>query len=66
MAIKNSVSNNFLSTFDDSINVFYCHLPGVIFELTKMKQFDRGLNKLTMLPFHSFRKVILIQCHKEI
>ena len=26
MAIENSVSNNFLSTFIDSINVFDCHL----------------------------------------
>ena len=29
MAIKNSVSNYFLSTFLDSINVFDCHLSGV-------------------------------------
>ena len=29
MAIKNSVSNDFLSTFVDSINVFDCRLPGV-------------------------------------
>ena len=30
MAIENSVSNDFLSTFVDSIDVFDCHLPGVI------------------------------------
>ena len=29
MAIKNSVSNNYLSTFIDSINVFDCCLSGV-------------------------------------
>ena len=29
MAIKNSVSNDFLPTFVDSINVFDCHLSGV-------------------------------------
>ena len=29
MAIKNSVSSNFLSTFD-SIHVFDCHLSGVV------------------------------------
>ena len=28
-AIKNSVSNDFLSSFVDSINVFDCHLHGV-------------------------------------
>ena len=32
MAIKNSVSNDFLSTFLDNIGVFYCRLPGVINE----------------------------------
>ena len=31
MAIKNSVSNDFLSTFVDSINIFNCHLSSVIF-----------------------------------
>ena len=30
MAIENSVSNNFLSKFVDSINVFDCLLYGVI------------------------------------
>ena len=30
MAIKNSVSNDFLSTLVDSIHVFDCRLPGVI------------------------------------
>ena len=29
MAIKNSISNDFLSTFIDSIDVFDCRLPGV-------------------------------------
>ena len=29
MAIKNSVSNDFLSMFVDSINVFHCHLSSV-------------------------------------
>ena len=32
MAIKNSVSNDFLSTFVDSINVLDCRLPGVMQE----------------------------------
>ena len=32
MAIENSVSNDFLSTFVDSTNVFDCRLPGVVFE----------------------------------
>ena len=32
MAIKNSVSNDFLSTFINSINVFDCHLSGVSLE----------------------------------
>ena len=35
MAIKNSVSNKFLSKFVDSINVFDCRLFGVI----KVKSF---------------------------
>ena len=30
MAIEKSVSNDFLSTFVDSIDVFDCHLPGVM------------------------------------
>ena len=30
MAIKNSVSNDFLSTFIDSINIFHCCLSNVI------------------------------------
>ena len=30
MAIENSVSTDFLSTFVDSIDVFDCSLPGVI------------------------------------
>ena len=30
MAIEKSVSNDFLSTFFDSINIFDCSLPGVI------------------------------------
>ena len=29
MTIENSVSNDFLSTFVDSIGVFDCRLPGV-------------------------------------
>ena len=29
MAIKNTVSIDFLSTFLDSIRIFDCHLPGV-------------------------------------
>ena len=29
MVIENSVSNDFLYTFVDSINIFDCHLPGV-------------------------------------
>ena len=32
MAIENSVSNHFLSTFVDSIDVFDCRLPGVAME----------------------------------
>ena len=30
MTMENSVSNDFLSTFIDSIDVFDCRLPGVI------------------------------------
>ena len=30
MAIENSASYNFLSTFVDSIDVFDCRLPGVV------------------------------------
>ena len=30
LAIEISVSNDFLSTFVDSVNVFDCHLSGVI------------------------------------
>ena len=30
MAIENSVSNDFLSKFIDSIDVFDCHLPSVL------------------------------------
>ena len=32
MAIKNSVSNDILSTFGDSMNIFDCLLSGVINE----------------------------------
>ena len=35
MTIENSVSIDFLSTFIDSIDVFDCHLSGVI--ISKMK-----------------------------
>ena len=35
MAIKNSVSYDFLSTFLDSIGIFDCHLPGVILHMPK-------------------------------
>ena len=31
MAIENSVSNKFLSTFLDSIGIFDCRLTGVVF-----------------------------------
>ena len=34
MTIENSVSNDFLSTFVDSINVFDCRLPGVLMFLS--------------------------------
>ena len=30
MAIKNSISNDFVSTFVDSIDVFDCRLPSVV------------------------------------
>ena len=30
MAIENSVSNDFLSTFVESINIFDCRLPSVL------------------------------------
>ena len=33
MAIQNSVSIDFLSSFVDSINVFDCRLPGVFCEV---------------------------------
>ena len=33
MAIENSVSNDFLSMFVDSINVFDYHLSGVLIQL---------------------------------
>ena len=36
MAIENSVSNDFISTFVDSINIFDCHLPAVYSELPLM------------------------------
>ena len=36
-AFKNSVSNNFWSTFVDSINIFDCHLSGVIMGLISFK-----------------------------
>ena len=32
MAIKNSASKYFLSTFANSINVFDCNLPGVLLQ----------------------------------
>ena len=38
MAIKNSVSNIFLSTLLDSIAVFNCCLPGVWLETNEKKQ----------------------------
>ena len=34
MAIENSVSNNFLSKFVDSVNVFDCRLSGVFSHVT--------------------------------
>ena len=38
MAIKNSVSTDFISTFVDSINIFHCGLSGVqlLFERVHM------------------------------
>ena len=36
MAIENSVSNVFLFTFVDSINVFGCHLSGVYTQRSKL------------------------------
>ena len=36
MAIKNSVSNNFLSVFVDSINVFNYRLSGVDIRVKKL------------------------------
>ena len=38
MAIKNSVSNNFLSAFVDSINAFDCRLSGVLLIVLILKQ----------------------------
>ena len=37
MAIKNSVSNDFLSAFVDSIEVFNCCLPSVINDSSKQQ-----------------------------
>ena len=41
MAIKNSVFNDFLSTFLDSIGIFDCRLPGVT--LRKGKATTEGI-----------------------
>ena len=39
MAIGNSVSNDFLSTFVDGINVFDCHFPGVFLRVASSGDF---------------------------
>ena len=49
MAIKNSISNDFLSTFVDSIDVFDFHLPGVF---TRQQIFC----KAKILPNNSMEK----------
>ena len=38
MATKNSVSNDFLSTFGDSTNIFDCRLPSVFKCVVKIDQ----------------------------
>ena len=42
MTIKNSVSSDFWSTYVDSINVYDCHLPGVI-TYTELTSFCKSL-----------------------
>ena len=52
MAIKNSVSNDFCSTFVDSINVFDCHLSSVYLDqygITKMDRYTAKRHTKTML-----------------
>ena len=68
MAIENSVSNDFLSTFVDSINVFDCRLPCVnmvvssfrfyfLFQPVKLNLSDIKFYKNTInLYFVSYQK----------
>ena len=61
MAIKNTVSSNFLSAFD-SINIFDCHLPGVVqrllslvsYELTTCERFSLSFDHIK-LDFITFK-----------
>ena len=51
MAIENSVSNEFLSTFLDSICVFDCRLSGVV--SSSQTQYQKILTKLQNVPHGS-------------
>ena len=51
MAIKNFVSNDFLSTFVDSINVFDCRLPGVSIFVEKLAVFWHNRMNIYQLKY---------------
>ena len=51
MAIENSVSNNFVSTFVDSINVFDCRLPSVSIFVEKLAVFWHNRMNIYQLKY---------------
>ena len=70
MAIENSVSNDFLSTFIDSINVFDCHLSSVVLtwclcgrNMLLIFFSATYFNVLLYYLFLSFQAVVVISYH---
>ena len=61
MEIENYVSNDFLSAFVDSINVFDCRLPGVIMTsvyFTINNFSDEIRNMFNLVKFYCFLSVV--------
>ena len=62
MAIKNYMSNDFRSTFVDSVNVFYCRLSGVkklILYYFFMQLGQESLNMIALCNVSSKTPVLL-------
>ena len=56
MAMKNSVSKDFLSTLVDSINILKCRLSGVIMpnEISNPFQLEKFIFNLTVVRLYYF------------